>query len=110
MSEYVVRPDVTCTFSIMQRCDDHFGSGSATSGACHEGARDAHLLTPQRWAFSTGAEQAAYDAGQYTTHRDCGAEFLPTLVPVAVSHSAHHAHEHEHESHYYSCHNHSCIS
>lgn len=82
MSDLWLRPDVTCAFEVMDRCEEHFGPG-AVAHACREGARDAHLLSPQQWRFATAAEQTGYEAGQFTTHRDCGTAVVAThQVPL----------------------------
>lgn len=39
-----VRPDITCTFASMRRCDAIFGQGTRSAEDCRQGARDAHLL------------------------------------------------------------------
>ena len=63
------RPEVSCAFQVMDRCNDAFQGDERA--ACREGARDSHLLSEQKTEYCTSREQAAYDAGSYTTFLDC---------------------------------------
>ena len=63
-----VRPEIHCTFEIMDRCTAHYHDGELD--ACRAGARDAHLLSDQSVSYSA-TTQSAYDAGRNTTLLDC---------------------------------------
>lgn len=59
------RPDVSCTFDVMQGCDDYFADAQSKQ-ECRSGARDAYL--DGAWAEGEGF---AYEAGRNTTLLAC---------------------------------------
>lgn len=70
----VERPDIHCSFDIMDRCTDSYSNESERK-ACMEGVRDAHLLKNQHIKYDR-KEQEAYESGKFTTVQDC------TSLPV----------------------------
>ena len=69
------RPDVHCSFHIMDRCNLNYKHDTKLASACREGARDAHLVIEQNIAYQNDNEQIAYESGKYTTYIDCVPSF-----------------------------------
>jgi hypothetical protein len=68
-------PDVHCTFSIMDRCNDNYEDDDLKK-ACINGARDAHLLSEaHEYKMYDDEKKKAYMTGNYTTFHDC----LPSI-------------------------------
>lgn len=74
------RPDAACAFDVMDKCERHFDTDDLKQ-ACIEGARDAHLLSSQRYVYSTDTEQQAYDSAHFTTFYDCSDYHPITIFP-----------------------------
>ena len=75
---HVIRPDVICTFEIMDRCNHYFTGNAEAQQACIDGARNAQLGGQQSTPLSQ-FNQYAYNAGNFTTHHDC------TPMPISIS-------------------------
>lgn len=71
------RPNVVCTFDVMDRCNEVYEDDLAE--ACREGARDAHLLNESGLQLFHEAHHEAYASGYNTTQVDCA-------VPLVVYH------------------------
>lgn len=71
----IVRPEVGCTFGVMDACDSLF-EGKEDRKECREGARDAHLDPGAVYMDET----RPYTTGKAMTYSLCSGAGLPTIV------------------------------
>lgn len=71
----VVRPEVGCTFDVMDACDRVF-KGEGERKECREGARDAHLDPGAVYSDET----PPYSTGKAMAYSLCSGAGLPTVV------------------------------